>query len=252
MNFVPVAAAAGGVGATTVAAHLAACLQRRRRLGAAFDFCPGNALRLHLGMEWGDGAGFAPQVLAGRPWFEAAYRSADGVAFLPFGQVADEGEALRFAAWLEERPGGLAGCLSEIRLAADAVILADLPRSPWRLVRPALTCSRLAVVVVAPDAVSYAALPGLLDDLAGAGAGEVAVLLNGFDPTRTLDRDMALLLAHAPGSRLAPVKIHRDEAVREALASKQTVFDYAPSSQAAHDFAAFATWLLTRLGQEKY
>lgn len=250
MSLVVAIGAAGGVGATTVAAHLAAALARKGRLGAAVDLCPDNALRLHFGMEWSDPAGFALQVLAGRQWAEGAYLSSGGVPFLPFGGTADDGEVAHFAAWLEGQPGGLAGCLDLIPQRPDQAVVADAPRMPWRLGRQALAGAQLALVVAAPDAPSYASLPGLLEAAAAAGAAETWVLLNGFDPTRSLDRDMALLLSHDFGLRSAPVAIHRDESVREALACKETVFDYAPASRAAYDFESLAVWVLARLGRQ--
>ncbi|HXU92879.1 MAG TPA: cellulose synthase operon protein YhjQ/BcsQ, partial [Gallionella sp.] len=74
-------------------------------------------------------------------------------------------------------------------------------------------------------------------------------LLNGFDPTRELDRDIAELLRVDLGAHLCPVTIHRDESVREALASKLSLEAYAPDSQAYDDFAALATWLIARFAQ---
>ncbi|MGE5621508.1 MAG: cellulose biosynthesis protein BcsQ [Candidatus Bathyarchaeota archaeon] len=248
MNLVAVVPAAGGVGATTLAAHLAVSLARKRRLGAAVDLCPGNALRLHLGMDWQDAAGLAAQVAAGRPWSDGAYVSSGGVPFLPFGRTGREDGGTHLAAWLEAQPGGLGGCLEQIRLPSGGILLADAPRLPWQLTRQALARADLTILVAAPDAASYAGLPALLEGVADAGCTEVRVVINGFDPCRDLDRDMALLLANDPGLDLAPVMVHRDEAVREALACKQTVFDYAPSCQAAHDFEALATWVVARLG----
>jgi len=43
-----------------------------------------------------------------------------------------------------------------------------------------------------------------------------------------------------------PLTVHADEAMREALAFKQPVGQYAPDSLAAQDVMSLAIWCLTR------
>lgn len=249
MKIITVTGAAGGVGSTTVAAHLAAGLAAQGRPVVAFDFSPANLLRLHFGMAWEDGTGLAPQVLAGKPWNEAAYRSPAGIDFVPFGQCEDGDTAARFAPWLAARPGWFAERLAELDLPPDAFVVCDCPRDLPAFCAQVLPLARLALVLANPDAASYAGVEAARQ--AAAGAEEVRMLLNRFDPTRALDRDIALLLRTDFHDQMVPVTVHRDEAVREALAAKETVFEYAPSGKGADDFAALAMWLVAHLSHSQ-
>lgn len=248
MKVVAVLGAGGGVGTTTVAAHLAAALVAKQRHTLALDFSPGNLLRLHLGMEWADETGLAPQLLSGKPWHEAAYRSGGGVDFIPFGRPPQGQSAADFWAWLRKRPNWFARRL--LQLHAGTFVVCDCPsgEEAWR--GQILPSSSLALIVLAPDAASYARAGEVARGAAANGAREVAFLLNGFDPVRHLDRDIASLLRHDLQPSLAPVVIHRDEAVREAFAASQTVFDYAPAGRAAFDFAALGSWVSVRVNRE--
>src|SRR5262245_57633827 len=116
MKVVAIIGATGGAGATTAAAHLSAALAMQKRASLALDFSPVNALRLHLGMAWTDGSGWARQVLQGHDWHTAAWRDGQGRHFLPFGAL-DHDEALeRVTQWLRERPLWLRDQLAAVQL----------------------------------------------------------------------------------------------------------------------------------------
>jgi cellulose synthase operon protein YhjQ len=248
MKFVSITSAAGGVGTTTVTAQLASMLAVRDRPVIVFDFSPQNALRLHFGMSWEDGNGLIPQVLSGKPWHEAAYRCDNGVDFLPYGKCCEQ-DVAAFSRLLQQEPGWLSARLDELDANDDAFILFDCPGNAYELGSQAYALSDLILTVVAADPVSYAALAGFHDCLAPEHEGKVGYLINDFDPTRELDRDIARLLRAEQGERLCSATIHRDESVREALASKLSVHAYAPHSQAADDYAALSTWLVARLAK---
>lgn len=247
MRIVSITGIAGGVGATTVAAHLASALAARGRPVIVFDFSPQNSLRLHFGMPWEDNGGLVPQLLSGEPWHESAYRCENGVDFIPFGNC-NERDIAAFERLLQE-PDWLASRLGELDAGDDTILLFDVPRESRGLRMQAHALSDLILAVMASDPLSYAALPKSREDFAPGGAGKVDYLINGFDPTRELDREVAQLLRTGQEVRLCPVTIHRDESVREALASKLSIEAYAPYSQAAGDYAALSTWLAARLAQ---
>lgn len=254
MRVVAVLGATGGAGATTTVAHLASALAAQQRTALALDVCPANALRLHFGMAWAEEGGWARHVLDGQDWQTAAWRDSQGRHFLPFGAL-DEGRALAgLAQWLGERPGWLRDRLGELQFEDGAVVVCDAPAAPsaWR--DQVLAAADLVLMLCAPDTLSYAHATRFVDRARHQGASgraspEVAIVLNGFDPARQLDSDIALLLRTQYKPVFSPVLVHRDESLREALACKQTVFDFAPRSQAAHDHAALGTWALARLGQ---
>lgn len=246
MNVVSITGICGGVGATTATAQLAAALAMRGRYVVAFDFSPHNTLRLHFGMPWEDGNGLVSQVMSGKPWNEAGYRCENGVDFLPFGQCGWQ-ESEDFYRMLHQDSAWLASRLGELDNSADPCVLIDCPRTGYALRSQVYALSDLIVVVLAADTMSYAAIPEFRACLAPGDAAKVVYLLNGFDPTRALDRDIAKLLRFDLKTCFCPVTIHRDESVREALASKLSVDAYAPYSQASGDFAALTTWLAARL-----
>lgn len=246
MTVVAIIGATGGTGATTVTAHLATAIVQQNRPVLCFDFCPTNVLRLHFGAAFDDPAGFATALIAGLPWQDRAYASASGVRFLPFGALDDDAALERLCTWLQARPHWLRDSITAIDLATDTIVLCDCPRLPAALRNQVLAAADVVLVSCAPDPLSLAAATRLVGQLQG-GAGRIArVLLNGFEAARKLDCDMQLLLRRQLASLAAPVSIHRDESLREALACKQTVFDYAPGSPAAQEFAALATWLIMR------
>ncbi|SNS82291.1 cellulose synthase operon protein YhjQ [Noviherbaspirillum humi] len=249
MRIVAVLDVYGGCGATTVAAHLAQALHQQRRPVFAFDFCPENVLRLHFGMAWEDGSGFAPRMLEGSAWHEAAFRSSSGLAFIPFGALPD-GRALdALGALLETRPGWLRADIDALEFPAPPVLVCDCPRGPAALRSQILEEADLVLLVCRPDPVAYAAATRIARDAAQNGGPPTMIVLNGFDPARRLDRDISALLRTGHRELLSPVAVHRDESIREALACKQTVFEFAPDSQAAYDFDTLATWTIARLGR---
>lgn len=251
MNVVAIKGGGGGVGVTTIVAQLTAQLTAQHRRTLAFDFSPSNVLRLHFGMPWSDDTGLAPQVLSGKPWHEAAFRSAGAIDFVPFGRVNGGMTTSDFSAFLNRDKEWFANRIKELDMPPDSLVICDCPADEEILQAQVMSTARLALVVVAPDAISYASATIAVETALSQGAGEVFLLLNGFDSTRALDRDISLLLHNESRHRFVPVTIHRDEHLREAVACKQTVLEYAPASRAAYDFDALAAWLYIHLSQVK-
>ncbi|MBC7414793.1 MAG: cellulose synthase operon protein YhjQ [Herminiimonas sp.] len=252
MRIVAIIGACGGAGSTTVAAHLASALVEQNKPVLGFDFCPTNVLRLHFGAALAEQPGFVTSLGSARPWQDACYTSASGVRFLPFGALPDD-MALEYAnAWMQASPRWFAEALASLDLAPDTMIICDCPLLPAALRSQALAVADLVIVVSSPDPLALASATHLARQLHddGDAAGRICtILLNRFEAARRLDRDIQLLLQRQQGHLASPVIIHRDESLREALAHKQTVFDYAPATQAAHEFAALATWVIARTGQ---
>lgn len=206
-------------------------------------------MRLHLGMPLSDRAGWAVNLLEGRDWHAVAYRSGNGLGFVPFGQLHDESELDRLQDWLGRQPDWFRRQLSFLRMPDETIVVCDCPRMPAVLRTQVLSVADLVLMVTTPDSVSYAAATRVAAGVEQAAGTHMAMVLNGFDSSRQLDRDISLLMRTQHKQGLSPVVIHRDESLREAVACKQTVFEFAPSSQAAYDFTALATWTLARLGR---
>jgi cellulose synthase operon protein YhjQ len=247
---VAIIGAAGGAGVTTVAAHLAAGLAASARPVLAFDANPDNLMRLHLGMAWDDPRGFAQALAGGTDWHEAAYQSAGGVDFVPFGDLSSDAELSRLADYMTAHPHWLRSAMGTLALPADTIVVCDCPRLPSPFSAQVLAMADLVLVVMEADPVSYAVATRMVTRANGPGRAPALLLLNQFEPARALHRDISVLLRTAFRPTLSPVTIHRDAHVGEALGCKQTVFEFAPPSQAAHEFAALSTWVLARLGRE--
>lgn len=250
LKVITVMSAVGGAGATTIAAHLAAALTMRHRAVLAIDCCPENRLRLHFGMLLRDGAGWATALLAGTNWHESAYRSSNGIDFLPFGEIRHDSELDELIKLLRIQPNWFRTEMAQVRFPSEAILICDCPRSPAVFREQLLPASDLVLMVTTSDSVSYSIASRIAVGAEHGAGPQTLVLLNGFDPTRQLDRDIALLLRTRHRKTFVPAKIHRDESLREALACKQTVFDFAPSSQASHDFSSLASAVLSRLGEQ--
>lgn len=68
-------------------------------------------------------------------------------------------------------------------------------------------------------------------------------VLNKFDSSLALHRDIKASLEERVRERLVPVSIRRSDAVTEALADGMTVIDYCPDAGVAEDFMRLADWL---------
>ncbi len=245
MNVISITGASGGAGATMLAAHLAVSIGQQGHRTLAFDFSPFNTLRLHFGMDWNVTDGLAPQLLAGKPWNEAAWRSPDGIDFMPYGTLEHDSARQQFDALFDPPRAArwFSDCLATLDIPDDAWIINDVPFPFTPLRAQIVAASTIRVAVLAPDAMSSSNAGRIADCLRPDTNASLRFVLNGYDASRDLDHDVRYLLRAQLGNALAPVVVHRDESLREALASKQTVFDYAPSSQAASDLTRLAFWL---------
>lgn len=63
------------------------------------------------------------------------------------------------------------------------------------------------------------------------------------DPDDALARDLLAELNERYGGQVAPCAIRIDRRLKEAASFGQPIFEYAPGSQGAHDYAQLASWL---------
>ncbi len=102
------------------------------------------------------------------------------------------------------------------------------------------------LVPVLPDMNSVASLQSLeasLGALANAAASKVFYLLNQFDDSSALHRDMREILRQKLGERLLPFVVRNSSALNEALAEGMTVMDYAPDAAVTEDYRNLAAWV---------
>jgi len=250
MNVLSVVSAKGGVGKSTVAANLAVALHGLGHPVLAIDLDPQNGLRFHFSFEAGSGNGLSSSDGDAAALSRLAEMTPSGVALIPYGQCG-EAQRLGFEAGLVHRPSWLADALRGMNLADDAIVVLDTPPGPSVYMTQALTAASLAIAVTLPDAGSYVTLPQLRalfesyclgrPDFRGYG-----FIVNQVDQSRQLSRDVATMLRASFGDRIIG-RIHQDQAISEALAFGQSVFQYAPHSEGARDIMACANWISGRL-----
>jgi cellulose synthase operon protein YhjQ len=254
MIVLTVASPKGGVGKTSVTANLAAALVAQGRRVLLVDLDPQNALRLHEGMPPGEIAGCSRATLAGEDWRRCLFQAPNGVIFLPFGELNDT-DTQAFENHLETHPTWLADNLRSLGLGPDDLVLVDTPPGPSPYLRQALSVAHRVLIVLLADAASYATIPQmsrLVDtyclhrpDFQGS-----HLVVNQVDTARHLARDVLNAMRSVYGDKVLAV-VHYDQAVGEALAHNENVFEYAPHSLAARDFTACAGKLLGLLGEKR-
>ena len=225
-NVVLVTGVAGGAGATTVVAGLAARMQDSGRRVAVVDLSPGQDLHLHLGNR-----------------AEA-------------GERGDKSHAEKVAPVLirhSDRPAcqqlpaqWLADCLSALpRDALDWVFI----DCPWYLESAfhqanALAGRMLVVATAEPGAVhQIGQVSGNLLSGESPGGADIHLLINKVNMAIPLQRDLHALLHDSPPARLAPAEIPHDSRVANSLAKRGTIGDFYPDCEAAHSFRILADWL---------
>ena len=127
-------------------------------------------------------------------------------------------------------------------------ILLDLATASGATCRRALRLSPMILVPILPDMssmVSVSAIDAFFQHNGNANGAKVLpyYVINQFDATLPLHRDVRDMLRQQLGDRLLPFALRRTAAVSDALAEGMTVMDYAPNSSAAEDFNSLAGWL---------
>lgn len=248
VQLITILGAVGGAGSTTVAAHLTAALSKAGYPVLGLDLCPENRLRLHFGMPLGDRSGWAKSLVDSGERSREVFRSSAGVDIVPFGELGSDAQLDKLLRYLGIHPTWLQEELSSTRFKDDTIVVCDCPRLVPVFRRQALPMSDLVLIVTTTDSASYSIATGIVHGVEQGDGPDTLLVMNGFDSTRQLDRDVSLLMHTRHKNHFLPVPIHRDENVRECLAYKQTVLDFAPFSQAAHDMKALACAVSMRLG----
>jgi cellulose synthase operon protein YhjQ len=243
----------GGVGRTTLVANLASALVQAGRRSAAVDLDPQNALCHHFGRGPAHESGIAD--------LENEIRALDRrdtarteAACVPFGNPAPEALAV-----VEQKVSGDGGWLRRRVQAATPgsceLVLLDTPayRCPWSL--RALEMADLVLSVITPEPAGYATLPAmeaLLRETRGGRAGGINAhyLVNKFDAGSAPGRDVVSALRGSFAGRVAPVLIHADESVPDALGRQRTLVRDAGNSQALADIGELAEWMVGALGAD--
>lgn len=251
MPLIAFASPKGGVGKTTLAAHIAALLAQRGHRVLAIDLDPQNALRLQFGLPLREEAGFLSEITRRPSWRQAMVETPAGVRVLPFGTV-DPMTVLEVAQALHAAPELLAAPLRDMLADPELVVVVDSPPGPSPAMSAVVPLVDLLVVVLLADAASAAMIPQIVSNrflgrgrLASRAGERAVVILNQVDLDAPLGAAVFDGAAETLGPRLVGA-VCRDEAVAEALADKRMLLD-ARDGPAAEDLRAVADAIAARL-----
>lgn len=226
MNIVALQGIRGGVGTTSIVAGLAWAAREQGIRVLAVDLCPDNLLGIHLGLPHDEAVGWRQLGDPARAWRSALHPYESGLDLLPYGYQQNG-----------YQPNGHqsnAGSLDWLQaIEGYDLLLLDVPLDA-ALVLP---CRRLTVVNA--DANSHVRL------YRRAWVADERLLVTQFTSRRALQQDL-LDLWSAAGLPQLTQRLHRDEAMAEAMAAKQPVGRYSPTSLIAHELNALALWCLMR------
>jgi len=234
----------GGVGKSTLAANVAVALGSRRKRVLLIDLDPQNVQRLHLGMDPDEIAGLVREGI--RP--DSVFDSPFGVQFIPFGRVT-EVELEEFEAELKRMPNWVADGIESLDTNAFDFLILDTPPGATVFLQQALHAANRALIVVLPDAASYASIPKIMSlvDHHTAGRDDFYgrhFLINQMPGRSQLGHQVRSALYANYADQLVPVAIHKDAKVAQALACERPVVEYEPASPASIDVQHVAGWLL--------
>lgn len=260
MPVIAVISMKGGVGRTSITANLACAMAKlvkseQSNRVSVIDLDSQSAMQWHFGFADHAQSGLCRAAINGASWSTIALPHGTGVTCYPYG-FADEPARVTFESLLTHEPEWLKGQLmaNASAMGKDTVVLIDTPPGPSPYLPHAIACADLVVVVLCPDAGSYATVPAMetyLDEMIPINPDLRSVyVLNQVDESDALGADVFQQLQAHLGSRLAPLHINADEAIGESLAVQQSVLTYDPHGQASLDISKLAKWLLIELAGE--
>lgn len=239
----------GGVGKTTLAAHLAAILAARGLEVIAVDLDPQNSLRLHLGLPFHEENGFFSDPP--RPWTEVARGAAPRLRVLPHGTL-DPRRSMRLQADLLDAPERVTGSVREMLNQAGTVVIVDCPPGSSGGLSALVPLADLLLVVLLADAGSAAMLPQVASGrvlghgtLSSRLSAKLAVVMNQVALDQPLSTAVLNAAARTVGDRLIGA-VAQDVDLAEALAQKRLLLDGSEGG-AAEDLQMLTDTIVRRL-----
>ncbi len=250
MKIISVVSAKGGVGKSTVVANLAVGLRRKGYQVLALDLDPQNGLFYHFSSELENQLSHTQAGVQSTSLSDASQITATGIVLIPFGRC-DEKQRKIFEMTLSSHPAWLLEALSKMIIGSDTIVIIDVSSGPSIYMTQALMAANITIAVTQPDAGSYVVQPQLQTLINNYCIGRENFLNYGFiinkiDQNRRLNKDVTSLLRSSMVSKTIGL-VHADEAVNEALAHGQSIFQHCSQSEAARDFSGCVTWVEQQL-----
>lgn len=242
----------GGIGKTTTAINLAAGLGRADHRVLVVDLDSQASASVALGLDRDALTPSSAEVLFEDANPDDAIRTLDDEAFdlMPASLgLADADVRLVDS---NERHHRLAHALAEVRPQYDFILL-DCPPSTSLLTINAVVAADALIVPVSP---AYLALEGVVSlgtvikqtrEHLDYGAPMLGLLLTLVDPDAPATRTVIGQVRSHYGDTVFSTEIRRDPALPGAASSGQSIFEQAPDSPGAADYAALADEVIERV-----
>lgn len=225
----------GGVGRSTLATALSSGLQRHGESVVALDLDPQNALHHHFGVS-GTLPGIGRTSLEHGQWNPLQQLGFAGCQVITFGDIDIEQQE-NLERWLKHEPSWLAQRLAALGLSERQTVIIDTPAGNNVYFHQALSVADVVLVIAQADAACLGTLDHLDGLLAPHLEGErppvVHVVVNQVDESSAFSLDMLEAFKQRLGK--APLEVHRDMAINEALAFAADPLDNATKRLAGDD-----------------
>ena len=225
----------GGVGRSTLATALSSGLQRHGESVVALDLDPQNALHHHFGVS-GTLPGVGRTSLQHGQWNPLQQLGFAGCQVITFGDIDIEQQE-NLERWLKHEPSWLAQRLAALGLSERQTVIIDTPAGNNVYFHQALSVADVVLVIAQADAACLGTLDHLDGLLAPHLEGErppvVHVVVNQVDESNAFSLDMLEAFKQRLGK--APLEVHRDMAINEALAFAADPLDNATKRLAGDD-----------------
>jgi cellulose synthase operon protein YhjQ len=230
-----VSSLSGGVGRTTIVATLARCLANYGERVLLAETAPSPLLPFSFGAKNAD-----------REKSHAFLMPDSNSGVEIFGSARDSGstsEATREFFGAEN----FVAALCESAASSNRLIL-DAGEACCEHILALRSASHFSLIPLVPDLNSVLGLMNLESELlphreSASPVNGPYYVLNKFDASLALHRNIRSSIEQLLGDRLLPFTIRRSDAVPEALADGMTVIDYCPEADIVEDFVRLADWV---------
>lgn len=234
----------GGVGRSTLATALSSGLQRLGESVVALELDPQNALGQHFGISRRL-PGVGQTSLKNVQWADTLQPGFAGSQVITFGQT-DLRQQENLRRWLDREHDWLAEHLTALGLSEKHTVIIDTPAGNNVYFHQALRVADVVLVVAKADAASLGTLDQLdlllAPHLAGEDPPSVHVLINQLNEGCAFSLDMLEAFKQRLGK--APLEVHHDVAISEALAFATDPLDSTSTSLACDDINELCRWLM--------